>query len=82
LDLLKADTSDFKWGKNIFNSSEDNYAHYIFNKGFGTLNKNGRYVFDYVSNKPILQNGTSIEKLETLGKAITQNAFQDFIDRK
>lgn len=82
LDLLKADTSDFKWGKNIFNPSEDNYAHYIFNKGFGTLDKNGTYVYDYVSSKPIIENGTSTKKLDALGKAITQNAFQDFIDRK
>ena len=82
LDLLKADNSDFKWGKNIFNTSENQYAHYIFNKGFGTLDKNGVFVYDFVSNQPILETGTSAKKLDSLGKAITQNAFQDFLDRK
>jgi phosphoglycerol transferase MdoB-like AlkP superfamily enzyme len=82
LDLLKGDNSDFKWSKNIFNDSENQYAHYIFNKGFGTLDKNGLYLYDFVSNKPIIETGNSSQKLDSLGKAITQNAFQDFMDRK
>ncbi|WP_298948763.1 LTA synthase family protein [uncultured Polaribacter sp.] len=82
LDLLKADNSDFKFGKNLFNSSEKQYAHYIFNKGFGTLTKKSFYLFDYVSNKPILKYGDEANKLDSLGKAITQDAYQDFLDRK
>ena len=82
LDLLKGDNSEFKFSKNIFNTSEDQYAHYVFNKGFGTLSKNGCYLFDYVSKKPILKYGKDANKLDSLGKAITQNAFQDFLERK
>jgi phosphoglycerol transferase MdoB-like AlkP superfamily enzyme len=82
LDLLKGDTTDFKFSKNIFNPSENQYAHYIFNKGFGTVSKNGYYVFDYMSKKPIVQYGGNASKLDSLGKAITQNSFQDFLNRK
>ncbi|WP_245893511.1 LTA synthase family protein [Polaribacter butkevichii] len=82
LDLLKGDNSDFKFSKNIFNTSNKQYAHYIFNKGFGTLTKNGLYLFDYVSKKPILEEGTAATVLDSLGKAISQDAFQDFMDRK
>jgi phosphoglycerol transferase MdoB-like AlkP superfamily enzyme len=82
LDLLKGDTTDFKFSKNIFNPSESQYAHYIFNKGFGTVSKNGYYVFDYMSEKPIVKHGSDASKLDSLGKAITQNSFQDFLDRK
>ena len=66
----------------MFNTSENQYAHYIFNKGFGTIDKNGVFVYDFVSNQPIVETGTSAQKLDSLGKAITQNAFQDFLDRK
>jgi phosphoglycerol transferase MdoB-like AlkP superfamily enzyme len=82
LDLLKGDNTDFKFSKNIFNPSESHYAHYIFNKGFGTVSKNGYYVFDYISKKPIVKHGSDASKLDSLGKAITQNSFQDFLDRK
>ena len=68
-------------GKNL-SILEDQYAHYVFNKGFGTLSKNGCYLFDYVSKKPILKYGKDANKLDSLGKAITQNAFQDFLERK
>ena len=51
LDLLNGDNSEFKFSKNLFNKSESQYAHYTFNKGFGTLSKNGLYLFDYVSKK-------------------------------
>jgi phosphoglycerol transferase MdoB-like AlkP superfamily enzyme len=82
LALLKGNNSEFKFSKNIFNSSEKHYAHYIFNKGFGTLSKNGFFLFDYVSEKPILKQGVDADRLELLGKAITQDSFQDFLDRK
>ncbi len=82
LDILKGDNKEFIYSKNIFNSSDEQYAHYIFNKGFGTLTKNGLFLFDYMNNKPILSTGKDASKLDSLGKSITQNAFQDFLDRK
>ena len=82
LDLLEADNKDFVFSKNIFNTSENQFAHYTFNKGFGTLTKKGVFVYDYVSQKPILESGENTKKLDSLGKAITQNSFEDFLERK
>ncbi|WP_252191205.1 LTA synthase family protein [Polaribacter sp. Q13] len=82
LDLVKGNNAEFKFSKNIFNTSDKQYAHYIYNKGFGTLTKNGFYLFDYMSKKPTVEEGTEALKLDSLGKAITQDAFQDFMDRK
>lgn len=82
LQLLKGETTDFVFGKNMFLKSDAQYAHYTFNKGFGTLTKNGVFVFDYVSKKPIISSGKNPSKLDSLGKAITQISYQDFLDRK
>jgi phosphoglycerol transferase MdoB-like AlkP superfamily enzyme len=82
LALLKADNKDFVFSKNIFNTSENQFAHYTFNKGFGTLTKEGVFVYDYISKKPILEVGLNTKKLDSLGKAITQNSFEDFLERK
>ena len=82
LDLLNGDNKEFVFGKNIFNSNDQQYAHYIFNKGYGTINKKGVYIYDYISKKPILNKGINTQKLDSLGKAITQNSYQDFLERK
>ena len=82
LDLLKADNSDFVFSKHLFNTSDNQFAHYTFNKGFGTLNKEGVFLYDYISKKPILETGKNTKKLDSLGKAITQNSYNDFLSRK
>ncbi|WP_435416011.1 LTA synthase family protein [Polaribacter aestuariivivens] len=82
LDLLNGDNTDFSFSKNIFNNSSKQYAHYIFNNGFGTYTKNGLFVYDFTSNKTILERGKETFQLDSLGKAISQNAYQDFLDRK
>ncbi|NNC84986.1 MAG: sulfatase-like hydrolase/transferase, partial [Bacteroidia bacterium] len=80
-DMLNGDNSEFEWGKNLFSTSNKNFAHYTFNKGFGALNQNGYVVYDYVENDTIDGNGSSMWELLKLGKATTQITFQDFIDR-
>ena len=82
LELLKGNNKDFVFSKNIFNNADEQFAHYTFNKGYGTLRKNGVFVYDFVSNKTILNEGKNTSQLDSLGKAITQNAYQDFLDRK
>ncbi|WGH76557.1 sulfatase-like hydrolase/transferase [Tenacibaculum tangerinum] len=78
--MLGGNSAQFEFGKHIFNTSQNQYAHYVFNKGFGTVSKNGTFVYDYVSNKPVLQEG-NYQSLDSLGKAISQNAYQDFLDK-
>ncbi len=81
LNLLKADTSKFNFGKHIFNNSDEQYAYYSFNKGFGMYSRKGTFIYDYVSKKPIQKIGLTKE-LDSLGKAITQLSYQDFLERK
>ncbi len=82
LQLLNGDVTGFDFGKNMFQINNGQYAHYTFNKGFGTITKDGIFVFDFVSKKPILSEGKNSKKLDSLGKAITQMSYQDFLDRK
>lgn len=79
-DLLNGNSKQFEYGKHIFNNSKNQYVHYVFNKGFGTISKNGTFVYDYVSNKPVIKKG-NYKPLDSLGKAISQKAYQDFLDR-
>jgi len=81
LDLLNGDKSKFVFGKNLFNKSDNQFAYYSYNKGFGLLNKNGVYIYDYIKNEGIYNKGI-FKNLDTLGKAITQNAYKDYLNRK
>lgn len=78
--ILKGNAKQFTFGNHIFSNSDKQYVHYVFNKGFGTINKEGSFVFDYVSKKPVIQIGNH-QPLDSLGKAISQEAYQDFLDR-
>ena len=78
--MLDGNSKQFENGKHIFNTSINQYVHFVFNKGFGTISKNGTFVYDYVSNKPVIKEG-NYQELDTLGKAISQEAYQDFLDR-
>lgn len=78
--MLGGNSKQFENGKHIFNASNSQYVHFVFNKGFGTISKNGTFVYDYVSNKPVIKEG-NYQELDTLGKAISQEAYQDFLGR-
>lgn len=82
LSLLGGDGSDFIWSQNLLTSTDKHYAHYIYTKGFGTLNSEGCVVYDYIANKSIYSKGAEVSDLKFLGSAITQTAYQDFLDRK
>ena len=43
--------------------------------------RKGTFIYDYVSKKPIQKIGVTKE-LDSLGKAITQLSYQDFLERK
>lgn len=82
LSLLEGEKSDFVWSQNLFSQSNNHYAHYIYTKGFGTVNSEGSVVYDYTAKKSIYSKGSNVQNLEILGSAITQTAYQDFLDRK
>lgn len=82
LQLLNIPSDEYVWSNDLLIYSENHYAHYIFNKGFGTLNNKGKVVFDYNSDDYLIREGNTTNFLDSLGKAITQASYQDFLERK
>jgi phosphoglycerol transferase MdoB-like AlkP superfamily enzyme len=81
LDLLRGDNSKFVFGKSLFNNTQNQFAYYTYNKGFGILDDKGVFVYDYIAKKPLLKEGNTY-KLDSLGKALTQNSYRDLLERK
>src|SRR6185437_3181240 len=81
LDQMHLPTKDFKWGKDLLDSSAKQFAFYSFNDGFGFVTPQGTETMDNVSRKPIyISPGYDTSNLK-YGKAYMQFSYQDFLDR-
>lgn len=72
---------EFKFSKNLADSSIHHWAFFDFNDGFGWVNQHGSLVFDNVGKRPILEKGTVSPPATRAGQAMQQVVFQDFIDK-
>ena len=81
LQQMDLPTANFKWSKNLLDTSAQQFAFYIFNDGFGFVTPAGAVTFDNVSKKIIYKDtGVSDEQLNK-GKAYMQSSFQDYLKR-
>jgi phosphoglycerol transferase MdoB-like AlkP superfamily enzyme len=81
LDQLRLPTDEFKWGKDLLDSSAQQFAFYSFNDGFGFVTPKGTETMDNVSRKPIyISPGYDTSKIK-YGKAYMQYSYEDFLDR-
>ncbi len=81
LNQLNIPSKEFVWSNDLLIDSDHHYANYIFNKGFGTINNNGTVVYDYNKQDFLIKKGKESNLLDSLGKAITQESYQDFLDK-
>lgn len=81
LPLIGGDNSDLKWGNNMFVTSDAHYAHYVYNKGFGVITKEGAVVYDYHLKRFVVKRGDNLKHLTELGQAFTQMTYQDYLER-
>jgi phosphoglycerol transferase MdoB-like AlkP superfamily enzyme len=81
LDQFHLPTNNFKWGKDLLDSSAKQFAFYSFNNGFGFVTPNGTETFDNVSKKPIYKDPSFDTSRIKYGKAYMQFSYQDFLNR-
>ena len=81
LDQLHLPVDDFKWGKDLLDSSAKSFAFYSFNNGFGFVTSKGTETMDNVSRKPIfISPGFDTSQIK-FGKAYMEYSYQDFLNR-
>ncbi len=81
LDQLKLPANNFKWGKDLLDSSAKQFAFYSFNNGFGLVTPNGTETIDDVSKKTIYKDANFDTNNIKFGKAYMQFSYQDFLER-
>jgi hypothetical protein len=81
LQQLGLNTTEFKWSKNLLDTTAHQFAFYIFNDGFGFVSPAGTVAFDNVSKKIIYKDGSVTNDQLNSGKAYMQLSFEDFLKR-
>lgn len=81
LHQLGIPANDFKWSKDLLDSSARQFAFYSFNNGFGFVNPSGTVTIDNVSKKEIYKDAGVDSSSISLGKAYMQFSYQDFLKR-
>ncbi|MDH5381175.1 MAG: sulfatase-like hydrolase/transferase [Cyclobacteriaceae bacterium] len=78
LNQLGWDSSEYIFSKNALNRSEQGFALFSFNNGFGWVEKEGAYVFDKTGNREI---SNTFEKSMDYPKVYLDFLLQDFVSR-
>ena len=81
LNQLNLPVNDFKWGKDLLDSSAKQFAFYSFNNGFGWVTPGGTTTIDNVSKQTIYKEDHFDTSLIKFGKAYMQFSYQDFLKR-
>lgn len=81
LDQLQIPDENFKWGRNLLDSSGQAFAFYNFNNGFGWVSSKGFVTVDNVSGRVIHHSPDYDTSWVRLGKAYMQFSYQDYLRR-
>jgi phosphoglycerol transferase MdoB-like AlkP superfamily enzyme len=79
LKQMDIETSNFKFGKDIFSNQSKSFAFFTYNNGFGFVTDSTSLVFDNNLNNYSLEKGPKSKKNDDFSKAYVQVLMKDFI---
>lgn len=81
LDQLHLPVNQYKWGKDLLDSSAKSFAFYSFNNGFGFVTPEGTETIDNVSRRPIFISPGFDTARTKFAKAYMEYSYEDFLKR-
>ena len=81
LGQMNIDYSDFKFSKNIADTTQYKFAYYTFKDGFGYLDSNAKVIYDNEAGKVVFSEGDTTGSKENAGKAFLQKLYDDLGSR-
>jgi phosphoglycerol transferase MdoB-like AlkP superfamily enzyme len=79
LNQLGSNSTSFHFGKNLLSKDVNPFAVYIFNNGFGYIDAQNEFIYDFDFKKYLKQSGPDEEK--KWGEAYIQSLFSDYNKR-
>lgn len=81
LTQLALPADHYKWSRDILGSETNAFVHYVFNNGFGHINKRGYQTYDHTGNRFIDKDDKMNTEETQFSKAYMQLSFQDFLEK-
>jgi phosphoglycerol transferase MdoB-like AlkP superfamily enzyme len=81
LPQLNMPSQQFKWSRNLLDSTRYPWAFFTFDNGFGFMQPGKKLVYDNVGNLIIEQSNNITARDLYNGRAIQQAAFQDYLNK-
>jgi hypothetical protein len=72
---------EFKWSRNLLDSTRSPWAFFTFDNGFGFMQPGKKLVYDNVGKMLIERSGSITETDIYNGRALQQAAFQDYLNK-
>lgn len=87
LSQLNIPYQNFRYSNNLLNPTLSGFSFYVWQNGFGLIDKSGAISFDPVANRIIYSEPKNLSKknkdrLLSNGKALMQSVYQDYLDTK
>lgn len=78
---LALPSDHYKWSRDILSAETNAFVHYVFNNGFGHINRNGYQTYDHTGNRFIDKDDNMGPEETQFSKAYMQLSFQDFLEK-
>jgi phosphoglycerol transferase MdoB-like AlkP superfamily enzyme len=71
----------YRWGHSLLGADRSHYAYWGFDEGFGLVRDVNQLVFDHRAGRLVFTTGKPDTADVTLGKALLQLTYQEYLDR-
>ena len=71
----------YRYGTSLLDPNPSPFAYYGFETGFGLVTPDGSLVYDLRAGRPSSSHGRYTDRDVTLGRALSQLTYQDYLDR-
>lgn len=73
--------SEFPFAKDLLSENSNSFAFYVYNEGFAFITDSSAVIYDHKLGAPVLKSGADAAYAETLGKALLQVVYDDYMKR-
>ncbi len=81
LNQLSFDATEFKWSKNLLDSTTHKWAYFTFNNALGFVDSAGYFIYDNLGKRVIESSGNNSQNKINTALKYQQHLYEDYLRR-